>query len=516
MKRRTASCPSCGAPVTFGPGSVVAVCDFCKTVVARSDKKVEDHGKVADLVETSSRIRRGLSGKYKRRSFTIAGRVQYQHPAGGVWDEWYLAFSEGRWGWLAEAQGKLYLTFQKRLRRDASVPAFENLGVGKSVELGGKSFEVFERGTAICGSAEGEIPWEFRAGAEHRFVDLQDGEGRVATLEYGAEPELFVGEVVSVDELNLSGEGWDFEPQAASAGGLQLNCPNCAGPLTLRVPDQSLRVTCPSCNSLLDANSGKLSYLKTLKSRESFPILIPLGKEGELFGEKYTVIGYMRRYATWMGKVFPWNEYLLYNPDLGFRWLVHNDNHWSFVHPPKQPVSAKWRRWKQFTYDGSQFRLYDRGVAYVRYVIGEFYWKVEVGEKVTTADFIAPPRMVSFEWSETGKSEELNVSLGNYVTVDEIQRAFDVKRIPRPWGVGVIQPGPWPGWGIFAIWPILVLFLMLIHAAYSKPGVTGSDGWLCFYSILTVSSVPLGILAYRYAFEVNRWQNSDFSPYATE
>ena len=47
----------------------------------------------------------------------------------------------------------------------------------------------------------------------------------------------------------------------------------------------------------------------------------------------------------------------------------------------------------------------------------------------------------------------------------------------------MIQPGPWPGWGIFAVWPFLVLFLILIHAAYSKPGATGSDGWLCFYAI---------------------------------
>jgi len=30
-------------------------------------------------------------------------------PRGGVWDEWYLALDDGRWGWLAEAQGRFYL-----------------------------------------------------------------------------------------------------------------------------------------------------------------------------------------------------------------------------------------------------------------------------------------------------------------------------------------------------------------------------------------------------------------------
>ncbi len=517
MKRRTASCPGCGAPVTFGIGSVVAICDFCKTTVAHGDKKVEDFGKVADLVETSTPLRRGLTGAINGKGFTIAGRVQYRHPAGGVWDEWYLQFSEGRWGWLADAQGSLLLTFERRLRHDAKLPSFESLSVGTNVELAGTPFSVYERGTGICATAEGEIPWDFRSGAEHRFIDLKDPQGRVATLEHGTKPRLFVGRQVSIDELNLAGEGWQKEPETVAAGALQLNCPNCAGPLVLRVPDQSLRVTCPNCNSLLDASNGKLSYLKTLKSKESFPIALPLGKEGKLFGQTYTVIGYMRRYATWEGKMFPWNEYLLHSPSVGFRWLVQNDNHWSFVEPPKQPIAPNLGRQKLFNHDGDQFRLYDRGTAFVRYVLGEFYWKVEVGEQVRTADFICPPRMVSFEWSETGSSQEVNISLGTYLTVDEITNAFKVRGISRPWGVGVIQPGPWPGWGVFLLWPMFILFLVMIQAAYSKPGAAnGADGWLCFYSILFVSIVPLASLAFRYAFEVNRWQNSDYSPYATE
>jgi hypothetical protein len=434
-----------------------------------------------------------------------------------VWDEWYLSFSEGLWGWLAEAQGNLYLMFQKRLRRDSRLPEFEDLRVGTNLDLAGLPFHVMERGVAIGASAEGEIPWDFRAGAEHRFVDLQSPEGAVATLEFDDSPQLFIGKQINLEDLQLEGDGWDQPPQAISTQGLQLNCPNCGGPLTLHAPDQSLRVMCPSCNSLLDADHGKLSYLKTLKSKESFPVLIPLGREGKLFDQSYTVIGYMRRYATWNGQMFPWSEYLLYHPSAGFRWLVHNQDHWSFVEPPRVAVPPKFATTNQFTYYGDLFRLYDRGTAYVRHVLGEFYWRVEVGEQVRTADYIAPPKMLSFEWSNTGRSEELNVSLGTYVPVAEVEAAFGVTNLPRPWGVGVIQPPPWPGWGVYLLWPVFVLVLIMIHAAYSKPGTgQGSDGWLCFYSILMVSSVPLGILAFRYAFEVHRWRSSDFSPYATE
>ena len=50
-----ASCPACGAQVLFRTGSsVVVVCEFCNSVVARTDRGVEDVGKVADVVESGS------------------------------------------------------------------------------------------------------------------------------------------------------------------------------------------------------------------------------------------------------------------------------------------------------------------------------------------------------------------------------------------------------------------------------------------------------------------------------
>jgi hypothetical protein len=516
MKRRSASCPSCGAPVEFGIGAVVAVCEFCQTAVARGDKQVEDYGKVADLVQTKSRLRRGLTGKFLDKRFSIVGRVQYRHPAGGVWDEWYLAFPGGRWGWLAEAQGKTHLMFEKRLKHNAKLPDFDEMRVGTNVRVAAIDFDVSERGIAETIAAEGEIPWSFRSGGDHRFVDMHDSEGRFATLEYDAQPRLFVGEEISLDDLQLVGQDWQMEEEKIAATALQLNCPKCGGQLALRAPDQSLRVTCPSCSSLLDVNEGKLEYFKTLHSSETYQPAIPLGSEGELFGHKYTVIGFIRRYAVWNGQTFPWDEYLLYEPTVGFRWLVQNGQHWSFVEPAAKPVPSGIGR--SFTYDGDSFRIYDRGEAYVRSVIGEFYWRVETGEQVRTADYIAPPRMLSFEWSETGKkSEELNVSLGTYMSVDEIRQAFGLKKLSRPWGVGVIQPGPWPGWGLFMMWPGFILVTILTHAAFSKPGANaGSDGWLCFYAMLFVSALPAAVLAYLYSFEAKRWEDSDYSPYATE
>ncbi len=160
MKIRAASCPSCGGGVEFRVStSLVTVCPYCNCVVARGDKAVEDHGKVADLIDTNSPIVLGVSGHWHRQRFDVIGRVQYKHPAGGVWDEWYLAFGNDSWAWLAEAQGKRYITFEKKLKSGVKVPDHESLKPGDSITLGSRGdFTVGEVGVAQTGSAQGEIP----------------------------------------------------------------------------------------------------------------------------------------------------------------------------------------------------------------------------------------------------------------------------------------------------------------------------------------------------------------------
>ena len=123
MKGTVIACPSCGTSITFRiSSSLVAVCEFCQTVVARADRNLEDRGKIAAIVDTNSPLRLGLRGKFGGKSFEIVGRTQYQHAAGGRWDEWYAAFSNGKWGWLAEAQGRFYLTRERDAPTGQTLP----------------------------------------------------------------------------------------------------------------------------------------------------------------------------------------------------------------------------------------------------------------------------------------------------------------------------------------------------------------------------------------------------------
>ena len=102
-------------------------------MVARGDRDPEDLGKVAYLVETDSSLSIGLRGRYQDEPFELTGRAQFSHEAGGVWNEWYAAFSNDRWGWLAEAQGRFYLTFQQHVPSPEVVEPFATLTLGALV-----------------------------------------------------------------------------------------------------------------------------------------------------------------------------------------------------------------------------------------------------------------------------------------------------------------------------------------------------------------------------------------------
>jgi hypothetical protein len=501
-----ANCPACGAPVTFKVGSsIVVVCEYCNSAIARTDRALEDLGKVAELVQTGSPLDVGLSGANRGVAFQLTGRAQLGHEAGGVWDEWYAAFADGRWGWLAEAQGRFYLTFQIDLPEHSLVPPFQALELGQRIAAIPVSspLVVAEKGTAKALGAKGEIPYKLIPNETYNYADLSGAGGIFATLDYSENPPLvYIGREVTLAELGISiATSPTPEREARRVAAAQLSCPQCAGPLELRAPDKTERVTCPNCGSLLDVSQGKLRFLKSLQPRNFTPT-IPLGAVGDFGGVKLTVIGYVVRSVRIDGTDYYWEEFLLYNPEVGFRWLVQSDNHWNFVQtiPPGDVLDEG----KIVQYGGKSFKLFQDATARVEYVIGEFYWKVELGESVRAMDYVNPPMMLSKEVSRIERQEgnkrkslgsgEINWSLGTYMTVKQVKRAFGIDNLPSPIGVAPNQVYPhkniYKYWAIlFAITFILGLFFLISGAnkrvfqqSYRLEPVKSADGTQVLFS----------------------------------
>ncbi|MBV9670129.1 MAG: DUF4178 domain-containing protein, partial [Acidobacteriales bacterium] len=204
-----------------------------------------------------------------------------------------------------------------------------------------------------------------------------------------------------------------------------------------------------------------LSYFKSLNPPPDAPDFVaPIGAEGVFPGDvKFKIIGAVVRSVTIDGVKYFWHEYLLYNPMVGFRWLVHSDNHWNFV----EPVNAAEVEDTHFygggakvKYNGEEYKIFQDANAVVEYVKGEFYWRVEQGEMVRATDYVSPPRMLSRE----ATSDEINWSLGTYMRVEDIEKIFGISGLPRPWGVAPNQPFTGRFYYTWGALPILILLVV--------------------------------------------------------
>ena len=463
-----ANCPSCGAPIEFQKGStIVLVCPFCRSAVARTDRGLDDLGKVADIADTQSPLKIGLKGKFKDNQFELTGRAQLQHELGGFWDEWYATFSNGWVGWLAEAQGKFYLTFYQPVQKGFTLPAFDQLQIGQTVaEIPSQNLIVTEKGTATSVAAEGEIPYRLTPYEKSDYADLSGAKNAFGTIDYSMSPPwVFVGQQLTLAEIGLA----DAKPvtrQAQTVSTAGISCPNCGGALTLNAPDQAERVTCPYCNSLLDVNQGKLSWLKALAPKPDAPAFaLPIGAEGAFKDDvKFKIIGAVVRSVTVENIQYFWHEYLLYNPKIGFRWLVHSDNHWNFVEPVNvaDVTVAGFANKATATYNGRTYKIFQDAPARVEFVQGEFYWRVEQGETVRAVDFVNAPLMLSQEVT----NREINWSAGVYLTNAEVEKAFNVSGLPKAWSVAPNQP--FTG-SFYYTWGLLPLFLLFVTATFMIP-----------------------------------------------
>ncbi len=468
-----ANCPSCGGTLEFKAGTtVVIICPFCHSAVARTDRGLNDIGKVAEIVQSGSPLRIGLRGIWRGERFELTGRVQNRHELGGVWDEWYVSFANGWLGWLAEAQGKFYLTFHQKLSDSTPLPAFDELQPGQTIVIevqNGQRFTltVNEKGIAEAIAAEGEIPYAFVPNQRRLFADLSGVNNVFATLDFETSPPiLFLGTEVTLKDLGLETLKAAERPKK-QVSAININCPNCGGPLSLQAPDKTERVACPYCDSLLDANEGKLTWLQTLKpSPYEKEFALKIGMEaslGELTSnEKMKIIGAMVRSVEIDGEKYFWHEYLLYNPMIGFRWLVHSDDHWNFVEPVNAAEINQSTTSRSVFFRGKSFQIFQDALARVEYVTGEFYWRVEQGETVRAVDYVNPPLILSCEMTE----KEINWSLGHYLTVSEVQKAFRVDNLPKPSLFPPAPNQPFPyyfylKWGLASLLLLIIISIVL-------------------------------------------------------
>jgi len=222
-----------------------------------------------------------------------------------------------------------------------------------------------------------------------------------------------------------------------------LSCPNCGAAIELRGFANTLNAVCPNCLSVLDATSPEFDILQKFKGKQRVNPAIPLGTRGTLAGVQYQVIGFQVREVHVDGDTFSWDEYLLFNPYKGFRYLSAYQGHWNFIRPVSAlPIEVRSIGKPSVQMLGRTYVGFDTVTAKTSFVLGEFPWQVRVGDSVLVQDYIAPPYMLSSE----STNEEVTWSLGEYITGDRLWKAFQLSdKAPGATGTFANQPSPVQG-----------------------------------------------------------------------
>ncbi|NNL29496.1 MAG: DUF4178 domain-containing protein [Gemmatimonadetes bacterium] len=390
---------------------------------------------------TTSPIQLGTEGRYEGRRFTVVGRIVYGYERGG-WSEWHLVFYDGSSGWLSDAMLEYSVSF---LVEDAGpIPYEAQITRGLRLRLFGDTYEVTDTTPARYLGTEGELPWEYHDRGDMTFADLKSAGGRVVTLDQSEDPPLvFAGEYVDFDELSLENLREDAGEVLHHEQVRTLNCPRCGSSVEVRQAGMSVNVVCASCASVLDATSPGAKVLQSFEKRAHLEPLIPLGSKGRLKGAEYECLGYQLRTMHWPGERYSWNEYLLYNPEHGFRYLTEEDGHWNDAVTVKSPPDEGSRYTaghRKVEFRGETYKHFEGARTTTDYVLGEWPWEVRVGDEVHTDDYVHPPRSLSREVSD----DETVWSVAEYMDGSSIWQAFRLEgKPPRPRGVYSNQPSPY-------------------------------------------------------------------------
>jgi len=246
-----------------------------------------------------------------------------------------------------------------------------------------------------------------------------------------------------------------------------IECPACGAPITLRGFGGVEQVACAYCGTVCTPESdGNLEILQAAERQRQKSVL-DLHARGTLDGHEWEILGIVWREIVADGVRYPWQEFLLFNPYQGYRWLIYqmSDGCWSIGGPLLGAPEIEQGMQPVALWQGERYKHFSSGNARVTYVEGEFPWQVFVGDTAQANDYVCPPSMLSIEVQQTDHGADVNFTQMRQIEPAEVWQAFGGEGDPpTKLGVHPAEPNPhktkfyWlAGAGLFVAWIVMMI-----------------------------------------------------------
>ncbi len=524
------NCPSCGGEIAADRRFAhLVVCDYCQSAVILDEKAARVAGKMAALMLPQGPLYVGGSGSLAGKPFRVLGRVRYGYR-NGFWDEWYLARDDGQTFWIGEDESNFTLEVPER--GDTDGIQFAETQPGQIVTLRGEQYHVDEKDVAECEGGEGQLPFAILTGERIPFLDLSS-DGRFATIEFDldGDTQIFLGrrinpldiamdipreeafqtaDTLAVERsgdadrrerivrsgqrittikcqhcaapLDIPRQGQNIVACPACAQEIDLSlrrveCPECQVTVTVRGGRDSKSAACPHCKTRMDISRSQPSVMAKLVSSDRPHIPVEIGQEVTLRGTRYHIVGFVRYTEQDDSGVWRTDEFLLYSKDTGYRWLILEDGHFSLSRELNErprnidpQTAAQKSRFKFLKHNWIVFETCHNNTQ-ITWVEGELPWVAKVGDFNSYMDAIAPPFMLSAEWTET----EAEWYMAEYLSPQEVASGLGktIDELPARSGVAPNQPRrvtPFQKQSPWVMTAFAVAFLLLALQAFSQQG----------------------------------------------
>ncbi len=420
--------------------SASAVCSFCRSTLLREGDALRRIGESAEVFDDHSPLQLGATGRHQGVGFSVVGRLQFR-TTDSVWNEWHLLFDATagevarlKSAWLSEDNGAYVLAFDLPSASDAPKP--DEIVAGERRLVDQQIWNVASVVQARLSAAQGELPQPPLQDKPFTVAELRNERGEVGSLQYldPAKPQWSTGRAITLKSLEMRGlkEG----EAAASLKGKAFECPSCGAALAPTLAT-SQSLACGQCKAVVDISQGVGADLAHYAQNNSgagggMEPQIPLGKVGSFnIGaegtQSWQVVGYQERCNVPLPtdeddeQVF-WREYLLYNRNAGFAFLVDTNEGWSVVRPL---TGAPTVRGEKASWASVQFRQRERYQAKVTWVQGEFYWRVQREEIAWVTDYVGPKgELLSREQTKGKDASEVVWSYGKPLPMRDVADAF--------------------------------------------------------------------------------------------
>ncbi|WP_053004280.1 DUF4178 domain-containing protein [Flavobacterium sp. ABG] len=212
---------------------------------------------------------------------------------------------------------------------------------------------------------------------------------------------------------------------------MKVPCYDCNTVTELGVGFEVVNFVCPACCSLYvkqdDGQFKRKSKYKPNKDGFAFAV----GNKGFLKGKEYTVTGMMVKVV---GRVHLWREYILTSATNEFVYLSEVNGHWIFLKEIEDKYDVKSHP-RSLEYKEDNFNLYEYCDVAIETAQGFFDFSLR-NTWIHMVEYIRPPFMVSIE-----KMDNVETTyLGEYISKDEIRKAFPSSLLRYQTGVNVVQP----------------------------------------------------------------------------